>query len=143
MTTDTLNPRDFFPYLLNLAAEESSLEFQAYYKTRYGMLRMEWRVLFHLGWYGEMTATEMGRKSKLHKTKISRAVKALEKRRFLTRKEMQTDRRNELLQLLPQGKAAYEDLQGLAKKYNNTFEEQFSTKEQEILKKCLIKLAKL
>lgn len=96
-----------------------------------------------MGWYGEMTATEMGRKSKLHKTKISRAVKALEKRRFLTRKEMETDRRNELLQLLPQGKAAYEDLQDLAKKYNNTFQDQFTKNEQEILKKCLLKLAKL
>lgn len=135
--------RDFLPYLLNQAAEESSLEFQAHYKTRYGMLRTEWRVLFHLGRYGEMTATEMGRRAKLHKTKISRAVKMLEKRHFLMRHEMESDRRNELLQLMPKGKAAYAELHDLAQKYNQTLASQFSKKEQETLQKCLLKLAKL
>ena len=68
---------DFLPYLLNLAAEEASLGFQTLYKTRYGMLRTEWRVLFHLGIYGEMTATEIGERARMHKTKISRAVQKL------------------------------------------------------------------
>ena len=64
--------QDFLPYLLNRAAEESSLGFQKHYKNRYGMLRTEWRVLFHLGNYGEMTAKEIGSRAKIHKTKISR-----------------------------------------------------------------------
>ena len=34
----------FLPYLLNQAAEASSLAFQRTYKDRYGMLRTEWRV---------------------------------------------------------------------------------------------------
>ena len=46
---DEFNLHDFLPYLLNQAAEESSLAFQQIYKGRYGMLRTEWRVLFHLG----------------------------------------------------------------------------------------------
>ena len=33
----------FLPYLLNQAAEASSLAFQRTYKDRYGMLRTEWR----------------------------------------------------------------------------------------------------
>ena len=41
--------RDFMPYLLNQAADASSRDFQSYYKGKYGMLRTEWRVLFHLG----------------------------------------------------------------------------------------------
>ena len=47
-------PADFLPYLLAMAAEKTSQEFQRYYKDRYGMLRTEWRVLFHLGCYGDM-----------------------------------------------------------------------------------------
>jgi hypothetical protein len=39
----------FLPYLLNQAAEDSSLSFQRVYKDRYGMLRTEWRVLFIWG----------------------------------------------------------------------------------------------
>jgi hypothetical protein len=43
---------DFTPYLLNAAAEAQSLRFSRVYKDSYGMLRTEWRVLFHLGRYG-------------------------------------------------------------------------------------------
>ena len=49
----------FLPYLLNQAAEVVSQDFQPNYKNRYGMLRTEWRVLFHLGRLGEMTATQI------------------------------------------------------------------------------------
>lgn len=135
--------RDFLPYLLNQAAEESSLEFQTYYKSRFGMLRMEWRVLFHLGRYGEMTATELGRRSKLHKTKISRAVRALEKRRFLKRTTMDHDRRHELLELIPQGKKAYSELLEHAREYDHKLISQFDAVERQILRSCLLKLAKL
>ena len=69
--------QDFLPYLLNQAAEVSSLEFQQVYRDRYGMLRTEWRVLFHLGLYGTMTAAQIGSRAKMHKTKISRAVQRL------------------------------------------------------------------
>ncbi|HAC50641.1 MAG TPA: MarR family transcriptional regulator, partial [Sulfitobacter sp.] len=71
----------FLPYLLNQAAEASSLEFQQIYKSRYGMLRTEWRVLFHLGLYGQLTASEIGQRARMHKTKISRAVHRLTERR--------------------------------------------------------------
>ena len=81
----------FLPYLLNQAAEESSIAFQRLYKDRYGMLRTEWRVLFHLGYYGDKTAREICDMSKMHKTKVSRAVAALEKRRFLVRERVETD----------------------------------------------------
>ena len=52
METDEFQLQQFLPYLLNQAAEVSSLEFQQIYKDRYGMLRTEWRVLFHLCLYG-------------------------------------------------------------------------------------------
>ena len=39
----------FTPYLLNQAAEAQSDVFSRNYRDLYGMLRTEWRVLFHLG----------------------------------------------------------------------------------------------
>ena len=105
---------DFVPYLLNQAAEEASLGFQRVYKDRYGMLRTEWRVLFHLGRYGAMTATAIGRLAKVHKTKVSRAVQALEARRFLRREACEDDRRAERLSLTASGRAAFEDLSAIA-----------------------------
>jgi DNA-binding MarR family transcriptional regulator len=51
------------------------------------MLRTEWRVLFHLGRYGAMSAREISRRAGIHKTKVSRAVAALERKRFLERRD--------------------------------------------------------
>ena len=87
----------FLPYLLNQAAEASSLDFQKVYKDRYGMLRNEWRVLFHLGIYGRMTASDIAQRAQMHKTKLSRAVQRLAERRYLVRERDAGDRRVEQL----------------------------------------------
>ena len=129
---DDFKLQDFLPYLLNQAAEESSLAFQQVYKDRYGMLRTEWRVLFHLGIYGQMSAKDIGTRTKMHKTKISRAVAKLESRRMLTRQRDDADRRLEYLTLTHIGQAAYVDLRGVAQSYDAGLAEQFS--EQDITK---------
>jgi len=135
--------RSFLPYLLNQAAEESSLAFQHHYRRRYGMLRTEWRVLFHLGRYGAMTANAVGARSKMHKTKISRAVAALEQKRYLTRQKVETDRRHELLTLTRAGRAVYADLCKVARDYDAQLLEPFSADERALLKRALERLAKL
>jgi DNA-binding MarR family transcriptional regulator len=74
---------EFLPYLLNQAAEAVGKDFQSYYRDKYGMLRTEWRVLFHLGCYGDMTAKRICELASVHKTKVSRAVSALEAKRYV------------------------------------------------------------
>ena len=132
---------NFLPFLLNQAAEESSLAFQHVYKNRYGMLRTEWRVLFHLGMYGRLTATEIGERAKIHKTKISRAVQRLADRRFLTRTRDETDRRSEHLELTPAGQAAYRDLRGVARDYDAKLARHFTSGEVALLRSMLRQLA--
>lgn len=133
--------QNFLPYLLNQAAEESSLVFQRVYKDRYGMLRMEWRVLFHLGIYGQMTAKDIGLRARIHKTKVSRAVRKLEQRRFLTRTRDNADRRVEHLALTGAGRAAYNDLLGVAQAYDQKLVAQFSNDEVALIRKILQRLA--
>ncbi len=140
---DSFPLHQFLPYLLNQAAEESSLEFQQVYKNRYGMLRTEWRVLFHLGIYGQMTAKEIGQRSKMHKTKISRAVQRLAERRFLTRNQDEKDRRLEHLELTASGQAAYRDLRAVAEKYDEKLSSALTSEENRILRQALSKLARL
>ena len=135
--------KDFLPYLLNLAAEEASLEFQVHYKQRYGMLRTEWRVLFHLGRYGEMTAREICDRSRMHKTKISRAIAKLEKRRFIKRSEVESDRRHSMVMITQRGLSAFTDLVDVAQDFDKRLVAEFSDKEEKILRSALAKLAKL
>ncbi|MCM2563110.1 MarR family transcriptional regulator [Lutimaribacter sp. EGI FJ00015] len=141
MESDDFDLQDFLPYLLNQAAEASSLAFQQVYKDRYGMLRTEWRVLFHLGIYGRMTAREIGQRSKMHKTKISRAVQKLADRRFLTRRPDDDDRRLEWLDLTSQGRAAYRDLREIAMRYDAGLSDKLTARENAVLRQALRKLA--
>ncbi|HIP23265.1 MAG TPA: MarR family transcriptional regulator [Rhodobacteraceae bacterium] len=137
---DIFDLASFLPYLLNRAAEESSVEFARIYKDNYGLLRTEWRVLFHLGQHGELTATDIGRISRLHKTKISRAVAGLQKRRYLRKTTSAEDRRREFLKLTDLGVKVFEALSEEAQSYNQRLLARFSPKEQEALLYSLKKL---
>jgi DNA-binding MarR family transcriptional regulator len=70
----------------------------------------EWPVLATLGQFEEISAKEIGRHSSMHKTKVSRAVQALEERRWLKRRESEEDRREEILTLTAQGESAYRQM---------------------------------
>jgi DNA-binding MarR family transcriptional regulator len=105
------------------------------------MLRTEWRVLFHLGIYGEMTAKEIGTRARMHKTKISRAVQKLEERRFLTRVRDTADRRSERLSLTAAGRAAYLDLRCVASDYDARLTARFAPGDVDRLRTMLAALA--
>lgn len=131
----------FLPYLLNQAAEESSLAFTQLYKNKYGMLRTEWRVLFHLGAFGQMTATDIVVRAKIHKTKISRAVNKLVEKRFVVRSRSDGDRRQEFLTLTTAGEAAYLDLRGEAENHDREMSKKFTDGEVRLLRMMLRRLA--
>ena len=133
--SDAFDLREFTPYLLNLAAEQSSLDFQPFDMHRYGMLRTEWRVLFHLGRYGPQTARDVCARARHHKTKVSRAVAAHGAKRVLDRKET--------LRLTRQGQAAVRELSQAARSFDEALMAQFTAEEGQVLRKCLERLAKL
>jgi len=132
--------QDFLPYLLNRAAEKASQDFQTIYKNEYGMLRTEWRVLFHLGQYGPMTARQICDRGDLHKTKVSRAVAALERKRFLKRQQSEKDRREELLSLTSIGQTTFRKLETRAQQYQERIAGNLSEKETADLTAALHKL---
>ena len=129
--------REFIPYLLNQAAEASSLGFQHIYKNRFDMLRAEWRVLFHLGIYKRMTAKEIGIMAKMHKTKISRAVQKMQKKGYITRVPDELDRRKDWLELTAKGKSVYFDLRETAREYETALGTHLSAAETITLKRLL------
>lgn len=106
----------FLAYRLDRISEAVSRHFQPVYRDQYGMTRPEWKVLAHLGEEEEtLTAREIVRRTGLHKTKVSRAVSALEKRRWLERRRDEADRRIEHLALTARGRGEYDKLVGILK----------------------------
>lgn len=100
----------FLPYRLNRAAATASAQLSRIYRGSFGLTIPEWRVLATLGQAGEATAAAIGRHSSMHKTKVSRAVAALQARRWLERRRDGADRRIEHLRLTAAGHAAYRRL---------------------------------
>ena len=109
---------NFLPYLLNQAAEATSKSFQASYKATYGMTRTQWRVLANLGKFGSMTARDICTISHIEKTKVSRAVSALEEDLLLSRAISPQDRRAEILSLTDRGREVFADLGQKAIEYD-------------------------
>lgn len=121
---DEFDLERFLPYLLNQAAEATSREFQASYKSTYGMTRTQWRVLANLGKFGAMTARDICTISHIEKTKVSRAVAALEADGLLARAPSPEDRRAEILSLTDRGRAVFADLGQRALAYDATLRAQ-------------------
>lgn len=106
----TLALETFLPYRLNRLASAVSLKFRAVYGPHHDLTVPEWRVLATLAQFGTMTAKAIGAHSAMHKTKVSRAVRALEERRWLVRSQSELDRREEGLSLTAAGLRAYGEI---------------------------------
>ncbi len=105
-----LKLEEFLPYRLNVVASLVSQALSRIYAERYGIGVPEWRVLVTLGQYGVMTGKAIGAHSHMHKTKVSRAVAQLEKRKLVARRANRADLREAFLSLTPAGRAVYVDL---------------------------------
>lgn len=108
----------FLPYLLNQAAETASRRFQKLYREDYGLTRTEWRVIANLGKFGAMTARDICEVSQEEKTKVSRAVAALETEGRLMRAPSPTDGRAEILSLTGAGQALFAELGRRAQEFD-------------------------
>ena len=105
-----LKLEEFLPYRLNVVASLVSQALSRVYAERYGIGIPEWRVLVTLGQYHTMTGKAVGAHSHMHKTKVSRAVAELEKRKLVARRANRADLRESFLSLTSAGRAIYEDL---------------------------------
>ena len=118
---------NFLPYRLHIAAESTSQDFYAHYKDNYGLNRSEWRVMFHIGQNGPISATEISKQSRLEKSKISRAIQKLEQRGWVKRSFNPGNRRGHDLLLTPEGTASFEELRSLAATFNKRLAKQLGT----------------
>lgn len=100
----------FLPYRLNRATAVASKQFSRIYRDEFGLTVPEWRVLATLNALGSASAKEIGRDSAMHKTKVSRAVASLQKRRWVARQTDALDRRIEHLSLTAAGRVAFRRL---------------------------------
>jgi DNA-binding MarR family transcriptional regulator len=135
-----LRLEEFLPYRLVMLAEQVSQSLSRLYSERYGITNPEWRTLAALGQFGTMTSTEIGRHSRMHKTKVSRAVAELEKKHLIARKTSRADMRVAHLSLTAEGEDVYRQLVPLALQFGDRLAGGLSDEETALLERVLASL---
>jgi DNA-binding MarR family transcriptional regulator len=108
---------DFLPYRLNVLSARVSHAFARLYSERFGISIPQWRVVAVLGQHGTLTSKEVGVRTHMHKTMVSRAVTDLERRDLLARQPNQADKREAFLTLTATGRGIYGEIVPLAHDY--------------------------
>ena len=135
-----LKLEQFLPYRLNVVASLASQALSRIYADRYGIGVPEWRVLVTLGQFGMMTGKAVGSHSHMHKTKVSRAVALLEKRKMIGRRANRADLRESFLSLTPSGRAIYEDLAPIALNFARRLAEAVDPCDREAFERAIDRL---
>jgi DNA-binding MarR family transcriptional regulator len=130
----------FLPYQLNVVSSLTSQALSRVYARRYKIGVPEWRVLVTLGQYGSMTGKAIGAHTHMHKTKVSRAVALLEKRKLVLRRTNRADMRESFLTLTASGRAMYEELAPHALDFARRLTEILSASDREVFDRALKQL---
>lgn len=123
----------FLPYRLNVAAAQVSEGLARLYSRRFGLDIPGWRVLATLGQFGSATAKAIGAHSRMHKTKVSRAVLELEGRGLIARRPNPEDKREAFVALTPSGEAVYREIVPLALGYQEALMRRLTPAQRQAL----------
>lgn len=135
-----LKLEEFLPYRLNVCSNLVSQALSRIYAERYKIGVPEWRVLVTLGQFGMMTAKAIGIHSCMHKTKVSRAVALLERRKLIARRANRADLREAFLSLTPAGRDIYNELAPIALEFANQLLSSVDAADRAALDRALKKL---
>jgi len=130
----------FLPYQLMVVASLVSQALSRIYARRYRIGVPEWRVLVTLGQFGVMTGKSIGAHSHMHKTKVSRAVALLEKRKLVARRSNRADKREAFLSLTAPGRAMYEEVAPHALDFARRLTESLTPADREAFNRAVSQL---
>jgi DNA-binding MarR family transcriptional regulator len=110
----TLRLAGFVPFRLNRLAAEVSQHLSVIYRARFALQIPEWRVMATVGQERGCTAQQIAASTRMHKTRVSRAIAQLRRRGLIERATSTQDRRALKLRLSPAGRRMYAQLVPLA-----------------------------
>lgn len=113
-TTPSLLLTNFIPFRLNRLATGVSEHLADVLQRQFGLEIPEWRVIATVGPAWSCTAQHIADSTRMHKTRVSRAIAHLVKRGLIERTANADDRREMELRLTKAGRTLYAELIPLA-----------------------------
>jgi DNA-binding MarR family transcriptional regulator len=135
-----LKLEQFLPYQLGVVATLMSQALSRVYARRYHLGIPEWRVLVVLAQFGWINGKAICTHTHMHKTKVSRAVAILERRKLVARRANRADMRESLVALTPAGRTIYEDLAPHAVDFTHRLTEILTPSDREAFQRALKQL---
>ena len=113
---------NFLPYQLSILASGISRDFSKEYISRFSLNNAEWRIIAHLSQETKpISIREIYQKVGLEKSKVSRAVSKLAKRRLLSKKVNSSDKRLVDLKLTRVGREIIDEMTEIAVDFEARF----------------------
>jgi len=101
--------------------------------ARHDITEQQWRVLRVLAESGPLEATELANRASILPPSLTRIIKAMEERQFITRNRVKDDGRRALLAISPDGLALIEELAPERVAIYDAIEKRYGAEQQERL----------
>jgi DNA-binding MarR family transcriptional regulator len=101
-------------YRFSVIAKRHDQALAAMHAKKLGISVNNWKIMREIGFFGPLSATELGERTSLDPDKITRAVDTLVQRSYVTRKDDETDRRRVVLALSARGRRVYDRIEQVA-----------------------------
>jgi len=139
---DSVQLNQFVPYRMVHLASNISLALSKIYKQTFDITIPEWRVLAQLAEQQKLYSKDIGEITSMDKSKVSRAVKALESKDYLIKQTDKKDNRAVYLSLSVKGQSLYQKIAPKALQWEKQFISVLEASEHRNLMKVLDKLDK-
>jgi len=136
----TVSPGEGVSYRLSALAKRLDLGLATVHIKKLGISVANWKILRVIGYFGPLSASELGARTHLDPDKITRAVDTLVARGYVIRRNDDEDRRRVTLTLSAKGRRAYEKIEAHAIKKETEFLRVLTLAEQKALRHFLAKL---
>lgn len=131
---------DYLPYRLSVASNRTSALVSRAYQDRFDINLWEWRILAVLGDVEPKTAQELVEATAMDKVTVSRAVRGLDEKGYVSRTRHTADRRSSHIRLTGEGRKIYETVAPVARTFEKILLEDFTPDEAEMLKSLLVRI---
>ncbi len=132
----------FLPYQLSVLSNKISSGIAKYYKEQHDISIPEWRVLALLGNCSKLTAKDLCQQSQMDKVRISRTVKALEKKALISEDQCKIDARSRRYTLTKQGISLIKIVKPKAQEFEKQLRSSLSDTQLSEFLLCIERLSK-
>jgi DNA-binding MarR family transcriptional regulator len=131
---------EYVSYRFSLIVKRIDLALAAVHAKKLAISITNWKIMRVIGFFGPLSASELGARTNLDPDKITRAVDTLVQRSYVIRKHDEADRRRVVLTLSAKGRRVYEKIEDVANEMEVELLSVLTAEERKALLSSLSKL---